>query len=451
MKGQFVEGATAKGHPKDKLEKIWTDWEAFASYAFNKSHSTCYAFVAYQTAYLKAHYPSEYMAAVLTHAQNNIEKITFFLEECRRMGLEVKGPDINESQLNFSVNKKGVIRYGLGAIKGVGEAAVDSIIEERTKNGPFKDIFDCMRRINLRTLNKKVMECLAFGGAFDSFGDNGERPGPSGHKLHRATFFAPSDKYESFIENLLRYGAAWQEDKVMSVNSLFGDLSDSVSIPEPEIPKAEPWGLLTRLQREKDVVGIYISGHPLDDYKFEVQNLATCSLDRLENFRNQKVKIAGFVIKSEHRTSQKGSGYGRFTIEDYSGNLEISLFSADYAQFKHFFEEGQSLFITGQFKPRWNSDEFEFKIDQVELLESVSGTQISAVTLQIPLNLLSVELLNQLDAIFTARKGRHTLKVLVADYANRQTLHFASGARKVNADSAFAIEIEKLGLGCKVG
>ncbi len=451
MKGQFVAGAAEKGHPKDKLEKIWTDWEAFASYAFNKSHSTCYAFVAYQTAYLKAHYPSEYMAAVLTHAQNNIEKITFFLEECRRMGLEVKGPDINESRLNFSVNKKGVIRYGLGAIKGVGEAAVDSIIEERKKNGPFKDIFDCMRRINLRTLNKKVMECLAFGGAFDSFGDQGEGPGPSGSKLHRATFFAPSDKYESFIENLLRYGAAWQEDKVMSVNSLFGDLSDSVSIPEPEIPKVEPWGLLTRLQREKDVVGIYISGHPLDDYKFEVQNLATCSLDRLENFKNQKVKIAGFVTKSEHRTSQKGSGYGRFTIEDYSGNLEISLFSGDYAQFKHFFEEGQSLFITGQFKPRWNSDEFEFKIDQVELLESVSSTQISAVTLQIPLNLLSAELLNQLDAIFTSRKGRHTLKVRVADYTNKQTLHFASGVRKVNADSAFAFEIEKLGLGCKVG
>jgi DNA polymerase-3 subunit alpha len=451
MKSKFIEGATTKNHPKDKLEKIWTDWEAFASYAFNKSHSTCYAFVAYQTAYLKAHYPSEYMAAVLTHAQNNIEKITFFLEECRRMGLDVKGPDINESQLNFSVNKKGVIRYGLGAIKGVGEAAVDSIIEERTKNGPFKDIFDCMRRINLRTLNKKVMECLAFGGAFDSFGDTGDGPGPSGAKLHRATFFAPSDKYESFIENLLRYGAAWQEDKVMSVNSLFGDLSDSVSIPEPEIPKAEPWGLLTRLQREKDVVGIYISGHPLDDYKFEVQNLATCTLDRLENFKNQKVKIAGFVTKSEHRTSQKGSGYGRFTIEDYSGNLELSLFSADYAQFKHFFEEGQSLFITGQFKPRWNSDEFEFKIDQVELLESVSGTQISAVTLQIPLNLLSAELLNQLDSICSARKGRHTLKVRVADYTNKQTLVFASGARKVNADSEFALEIEKLGLECKVG
>ncbi len=451
MKGQFVEGAAAKGHPKDKLEKIWTDWEAFASYAFNKSHSTCYAFVAYQTAYLKAHYPSEYMAAVLTHAQNNIEKITFFLEESRRMGLEVRGPDINESQLNFSVNKKGVIRYGLGAIKGVGEAAVESIIEERTKNGPFKDIFDCMRRINLRTLNKKVMESLAFGGAFDSFGDNGDSPGPSGPKLHRATFFAPSDKYESFIENLLRYGAAWQEDKVMSVNSLFGDLSDSVSIPEPEIPKTEPWGLLTRLQREKDVVGIYISGHPLDDYKFEVQNLATCSLDRMENFKNQKVKIAGFVTKSEHRTSQRGSGYGRFTIEDYSGNLEISLFSNEYAQFKHFFEEGQSLFITGQFKPRWNSDELEFKIDQVELLESVSGTQINAVTLQIPLNLLSAELLNQLDAICTSRKGRHTLKVRVADYTNKQTLIFASGARKVNADSEFAIAIEKLGLECKVG
>lgn len=452
MKGQFVEGATAKGHPKDKLEKIWTDWEAFASYAFNKSHSTCYAFVAYQTAYLKAHYPSEYMASVLTHAQSNIEKITFFLEECRRMGLDVKGPDINESQLNFAVNKKGVVRYGLGAVKGVGEAAVESIIEERKKNGPYKDIFDCMRRINLRTLNKKVMECLAFAGAFDSFGENGSGIGEGpGVKLHRATFFAPSDKYESFIENLLRYGASWQEDKIMSVNSLFGDLSDSVSIPEPELPKAEPWGLLTRLQREKDVVGIYISGHPLDDYKFEVQNLTTCSLDRLDTFRNQKIKIAGFVTKAEHRISQKGTGYGRFTIEDYSGSLEISLFSNDYAQFKHFFDEGQSLYITGQFKQRWNSEEFEFKVEQVQLLETVSGTQISSVTLQIPLELLSPELLDKLDVICKTHKGKHALKVRVVDYTNKQALNFSSGARKVNADSDFAMEVEKLGLECKVG
>lgn len=446
MKGQFIEGASAKGYPKDKLEKIWTDWEAFASYAFNKSHSTCYAFVAYQTAYLKAHYPSEYMASVLTHSQGNIDKTTFFLEECKRMGLDVKGPDINESGVNFSVNKKGVIRYGMGAIKGVGEAAVEALIRERTENGPFTTIFDFMRRINLRTVNKKVMECLAFAGAFDEIPPlQGEKGGA------RAAFFAASDKYESFIEHLLKYGAAHQEDKVMSVNSLFGDLSDSVSIPEPTVPKVAPWNLLTLLQREKDVVGIYLSGHPLDDYKFEVENLTTCSLDRIDNFHNQKIKIAGFVTKAEHRISQKGTGWGRFTISDYSGNLELALFSNDYAQFKHFFEEGNCLYITGSQKQRYNSDEYEFKPEKVELLETVGGSQIAAVTLQIPLELLTVDLLDQLDRICKARKGKHTLKMRLLDRTNKNALPFASVSRKVNADSDFAMEMEKLGVECKVG
>lgn len=446
MKGQFMEGAKAKGHPEKILDKVWTDWEAFASYAFNKSHSTCYAFVAYQTAYLKAHYPSEYMASVLTHSQGNIDKTTFFLEECKRMGLDVKGPDINESGVNFSVNKKGVIRYGMGAIKGVGEAAVEALIKERRENGPFTTIFDFMRRINLRTVNKKVMECLAFAGAFDEIPPlQGEKGGA------RAAFFATSDKYESFIEHLLKYGAAHQEDKVMSVNSLFGDLSDSVSIPEPTVPKVAPWNLLTLLQREKDVVGIYLSGHPLDDYKFEVENLTTCSLDRIDNFHNQKIKIAGFVTKAEHRISQKGTGWGRFTISDYSGNLELALFSNDYAQFKHYFEEGNCLYITGSQKQRYNSDEYEFKPEKVELLETVGGSQIAAVTLQIPLELLSVELLNQLDRICKERKGKHTLKMRLLDRTNKNALPFASVSRKVNADSDFAMEMEKLGVECKVG
>ncbi|MCC6459161.1 MAG: DNA polymerase III subunit alpha [Saprospiraceae bacterium] len=446
MKGQFMEGAMAKGHPEKVLDKVWTDWEAFASYAFNKSHSTCYAFVAYQTAFLKAHYPSEYMASVLTHSQGNIDKTTFFLEECRRMGLDVKGPDINESGVNFSVNKKGTIRYGMGAIKGVGEAAVEAMIEERRKNGPFVNIFDFMRRINLRTVNKKVMECLAFAGAFDEIPPLQGNAGGA-----RATFFAPSDKYESFIEHLLKYGAAHQEDKLMSVNSLFGDLSDSVSIPEPPLPKTEPWNLLTLLQREKDVVGIYLSGHPLDDYKFEVENLTTCSLDRIENFRSQKIKIAGFVTKAEHRISQKGTGWGRFTISDYSGNLEIVLFSNDYAQFKHYFEEGNCLYITGTQKQRFNSDEFEFKVEKVELLESVGGSQISAVTLQVPVELLTAALIDSLDRICKARKGKHILKMRLVDRANKNVLPFASTSRKVNADSDFAMEMEKLGVECKVG
>ncbi|MBL7803072.1 MAG: DNA polymerase III subunit alpha, partial [Saprospiraceae bacterium] len=373
MKGQFIEGATAKGLAVDKLEKIWTDWEAFASYAFNKSHSTCYAFVAYQTAFLKAHYPSEYMAAVLTHSQSNIEKITFFLEECQRMGLAVKGPDINESQINFSVNKKGEIRYGLGAIKGVGEAAVESIIEERKKNGPFVTVFDLMRRMNLRTMNKKVMESLVFGGAFDGF-----------DSLHRAAFFAPSDKYESFIEHLLKYGAAHQEDKVMSANSLFGDMSDTVSIPEPAIPKAEPWNLLTKLMREKDVVGIFLSGHPLDDYRHEVQ--AHClPIEKLENYRGQKVKIAGFVTRANHRISQKGTGFGSFTVQDYTGSIEIVLFNEDYAKWRHLFNEGDSLFITGNYQPRYNSEEMQLKLLDVKLLSSISGTLTESVTLDIPI------------------------------------------------------------------
>ncbi len=449
MKGQFVAGAVSKGHAADKLEKIWTDWEAFASYAFNKSHSTCYALVAYQTAYLKAHYPSEYMASVLTHSQGNIEKTTFFLEECKRMGLDVKGPDINESGVYFSVNKKGVIRYGMGAVKGVGEAAVEALIDERKKKGPFLTIFDCMRRVSLRTVNKKVMESLAFAGAFDSFEEASMVNGKS--TLHRATFFAPTERYDSLIENLVKYGQAYQEDKVMSVNSLFGDLSDSVSIPEPVLPKVEPWNLLTRLQRERDVIGIYLSGHPLDDYKFEVQNLTTCSLDRIDQFRHGKIKIAGFVTKAEHRISQKGTGWGRFTISDYSGALEIALFSNDYAQFRHYFEEGNCLYITGGQKQRYNSEEWELKPEKVELLESVGGSQISAVTLQIPVELLTVELLDRLDAICKSHKGKHTLKMKLVDQASRQTLSFSSLERKVNADSDFAMAMELLGVECKVG
>ncbi len=446
MKGQFMSGAMDKGHPEKILDKVWTDWEAFASYAFNKSHSTCYAFVAYQTAYLKAHYPSEYMASVLTHSQGNIEKTTFFLEECKRMGLDVKGPDINESGVNFSVNKRGVIRYGMGAVKGVGEAAVEALIEERNQNGPFANVFDFMRRINLRTVNKKVMECLAFAGAFDEIPPLLGQGGGA-----RATFFAPSDKYESFLEHLLKYGAAFQEDKVMSVNSLFGDLSDSVSIPEPTVPKVAPWNLLTMLQRERDVIGIYLSGHPLDDYKFEVENLTTCALDRIENFKGQKIRIAGFVTKAEHRISQKGTGWGRFTVSDYSGNLEIALFSNDYAQFKHYFEEGNCLFITGTFRQRYNSDEHEFRPEKVELMESVGGSQISAVTLQIPVELLTNVLLDRLDQVCKTHKGKHALKMRLVDRTNKNALSFAAPDRKVNADSDFAMEMEKLGVECSVG
>ncbi len=437
MKGQFIEGGTARNHPAAKLEKVWTDWEAFASYAFNKSHSTCYAFVAYQTAYLKAHYPSEYMAAVLTHSQNNIEKITFFLEECKRMGLNVKGPDVNESLVNFAVNKKGDIRYGMGAVKGVGEAAVEVMIQERRENGPFANIFDFMRRINLRTVNKRVMESLAYAGAFDSFG------------LPRSVFFAPTDKYETFIENLLRYGSAHQEDKLMSVNSLFGDLSDSVSIPEPTVPKASEWGLIYRLQKEKDVIGIYLSGHPLDEFRYEWENFAS-PLEKLENYRNRKVNVAGFVVKAEHRISQRGTGWGRFTIQDYTESLEITMFSETYAKFKTFFEEGTCVYVEGEYKQRYNSDEFEFRVNNVRLLEAIGAEKTSSVTLQIPVELLTAELIDRIEKLCSAHKGKHLLKMELIDRQNKEKMSFTSAAKKVNVGNEFLAAMELLGVECGV-
>jgi DNA polymerase III subunit alpha len=437
MKSQFIQGAVAKGHPAEKLEKIWTDWEAFASYAFNKSHSTCYAFVAYQTAWLKAHYPSEYMAAVLTHSQSQIEKITFFLEECKRMGLMVKGPDVNESGINFSVNKKGDIRYGMGAVKGVGEAAVEALIEERKKNGPFRDMFDLMRRLQLRTVNKRVMESLAFAGAFDAFIPN------------RAVFFQPSDKYESFLEHLLKYGQAHQEDKLMSTNSLFGDLSDSVSIPEPIAPKASEWGLILRLQKEKDVVGIYLSGHPLDDYRYEWETFAT-PLDKVDNFQGRKVNVAGFVSKAEHRISQKGTGWGRFTIQDYASSLEITMFSESYAKFKSFFEEGSCLYISGEYKQRFNSDEMEFRVSEVRLLEAVGAEKTSSITLRIPVERVTADLIEKIETLCKTHKGKHDLKMELIDLTNREKLSFTSMARKVNVGNELIAALEVLGVECGV-
>ena len=432
MKGQFVAGAVAKGHPADKLEKIWTDWEAFASYAFNKSHSTCYAFVAYQTAYLKAHYPSEYMAGVLTHSQNNIEKITFFLEECKRMGLVVKGPDINESGINFSVNKKGDVRYGLGAVKGVGEAAVETLIIEREKNGPFADIFDFLRRISLRAVNKRVMESMVMAGAFDEYIPN------------RAVFFQKTDRYETFIEELLAYGNGFQNKS--SAVTLFSESKDeNADIPTPTIPKAEPWNLLLKLQKEKDVVGIYLSGHPLDDFRYEWENFAI-SLDKIENFKGRKLNVAGFVSKAEHRISQKGTGWGRFTVQDYTGSLELTMFSDTYQKFRAFFDEGASLYIEGEYKQRFNSDEMEFRVSDVRLLESVGAEKTKSVTLRIPLNKLDAAFLDSFENLCKQYKGKHELKVELVDYEKKEKISFSSQARKVNVDNDFLLAVEKMGL-----
>ena len=442
MKGQFIEGAVAKGLPVDKLEKIWTDWEAFAAYAFNKSHSTCYALVAFQTAYLKSHYPGEFMAAVLTNNQSQIEKITFFLDECRKINVPVKGPDVNESGLMFTVNKKGEIRYGLGAIKGVGEVAVESIIQERKDNGPYLNIYDFMKRQNLRTVNKRVLESLAYAGAFDLFED-----------MHRAQFLAPSDRYESFLEHLIKWAAAFQTQKASTENSLFGSIASTVSVPEPDVPKVEPWNLVTKLEREKDVTGIYISGHPLDDYRIEVQSFTNTTLENLPNWqgRSDRAKIAGYVMSVDHRVSQKGAGWGRFTVQDYNGSLEITLFSEDYQKFKHHFETGTALFITGFWEKKWNSESWNFKVTEVKQLADIGESLSKSLSIKVPLTLISNDLIEELDELSNKYKGKHDFKITLIDYTNKNSLPFVSSRKKVNAASSdFILQLEKMGLEWKV-
>jgi DNA polymerase III subunit alpha len=388
MKSKFTEGCAKNGHDTKVCEKIWTDWEAFASYAFNKSHSTCYAFVAFQTAYLKAHYPGEYMSAVLTHNLSNIDKITFFMEECRRMGIPVLGPDVNESEYKFAVNKRGEIRFGLGAVKGVGEGAVAAIVEERKSNGSFTSIFDLTKRVNLRAANKKTFESLALAGAFDSFGS-----------VNRAQFFFEGSEGMSGLERAIRYGNAYQENLNSSQHSLFGDVSVATELPEPALPQCEPWSRIEQLKKEKEVVGIYISGHPLDDFKLEMQNFCTNTLSDLgsiEKLKGKEIAVAGIVTEVNHRVSKTGKPFGTFTIEDYDGSYQIALFSEDYAKLKHFMEKDWFLYIKGKVQNRFQSqDQFELKVQQIQLLPELRDKLAQTVLLKIPIDALSADLVTR--------------------------------------------------------
>lgn len=380
MKAQFLEGGTKNGHPEKTLEKIWTDWEAFAQYAFNKSHSTCYAFVAYQTAYLKSHYPSEYMAAVLNHA-GSIDKTTFFMEECRTMGLKVLGPDINESGKGFTVNKKGEIRIGLSGLKGVGDAAIDSIISERKKNGAFKSIFDLVQRVNQRSANKKSFESLAYAGAFDCFED-----------FHRARFFhtLPGEIMNS-LEKILRFGSQFQSQAANNISTLFGDMIMDTVVP-PHIPDCEPWSLIDKLRHEKEVTGMFLSGHPLDNYSFEYKNYGIVPIKLVNEYKEELIanggeskifKIAALVTQEQHRMSKKGNRFGIFYIEDYSSNLEFSLFSEEYARYSPLLKPGMMVYIKGSFKLRFDGDQLQFKVHEILLLESLMKTHTKKVNVNI--------------------------------------------------------------------
>jgi DNA polymerase-3 subunit alpha len=413
MKKQFLEGAAVKGHAADTLEKIWTDWEAFAQYAFNKSHSTCYAYVAYQTAYLKAHYPSEYMAAVLNNA-GSIEKTTFFMEECKRMGLKVLGPDINESLKGFAVNSKGEIRFGLGGLKGVGEAAVESIIEDRAKKGPASSIFDFIKRVNQRTVNKKTLESLAYAGSFDCFPD-----------LHRAQYFyTPQGDVSTGLEKIIRYGNVFQAQSLGNANTLFGDLPAVMDVPIPKIPNCEPWSLTELLDHEKEVTGMFMSGHPLDNFKFEINHYGITSLQDFNEIKqsvtlqtnpNKPIRLGGLVIDAQHRVSRQGKNFGSLVLEDYSGKSEFMLWSEDYNRFRNYMEKGTNLFVTGSFKQRYNKAEFEFKIDKIMLLESIKQQLTKQVVIDLEARHLNDRMLHFFETNIKNNPGRTGLRFSIKE------------------------------------
>ncbi len=434
MKSKFLAGCESNGHDTKVAEKVWTDWEAFASYAFNKSHATCYSFVAFQTAYLKAHYPAEYMAATLD-SQGNIESISFFMEECRNMNIPVLGPDINESNFKFSVNQKGEIRIGLGALKGVGEAAVLDIVAERKANGIFSSIYDLVRRINLRSANKKTFESLAFAGAFDCF-----------KNIHRAQYFyTDAGSEQIFLEKIVRYGNNVQEGKNAAQHSLFGDSVEDAQVPEPPVPVCEEWGLLEKLHREKEVIGMFISGHPLDSYKIE---MGFCSnklsdLNDLPKLRNKDVTVAGMITGVNHRVAKTGNPFGNFTLEDYSGSYQFTLFAEPYLKMKHFLVPNSFLFLNGKVETRWKTtDQFEYKIGQMQLLSDVREKKIKSITLEMSLSALSDSFINEVNELILANPGNVNVKVKVNESGEKISIDMPSKKFKVNPSNEFLEKIK---------
>lgn len=425
MKSKFIEGAKANGHPEKILNKIWSDWEDFAQYAFNKSHSTCYAFVAFQTAYLKAHYPAEFMAAVLNDA-GNIEKITFFMEECKRMGIPVLGPDVNESGIRFAVNKKGEIRFGLSAIKGVGEGAVESIVEERKANGPYSNIFDMVKRINLRSLNKKTMESLALAGAFDCF-----------KELNRAHYLAGENGSDLiYIDKILKWGTQYQQQKDGAQVSLFGD-AEETELPQPPPPQTEPWGRLFELKREKEVTGFYISGHPLDDFKFDIDRFCNVkSLSQLQDLKkmsDRSITFAGIVTDAQHKTGKSGKPYGFFKLEDFNDSIELALFGEDYLKFRHFFDAGAFLYITGRVQKRFNQeDNFEVKIGKVELLHDIRSKKLKGVLINVQNEQITEEWIQRVLQETDKFPGTMTLGFRVHDSENNFSVELQSKKKKID-------------------
>lgn len=407
LKPKFIEGGKSNGHDPKTLEKIWNDWEKFASYAFNKSHATCYSWVAYQTAYLKAHYPAQYMAAIMSRSMNDITEVRKLMDECKAMGINTLGPDVNESRLKFSVNKHGDIRFGLAAVKGIGISAVQAIIDERTKNGPYKNVFDFVERVNLSNCNRKCLESLALSGAFDLIQND----------LPREAYFAENGR-EMFLDTLVRYGNRYQADMQQSANTLFGGMM-AVDIVRPSLPvNYEMWSDMERLNKERDLVGIYLSAHPLDEYAAilnYVCNTKVTELDNLEALSSKaEVTFGGIVNGVSTGYTKKGNPMGTVIIEDYSGQHKIALFGKDWGAHKDSFYEGVPVFVRAKSEPgQWDATRFNLNIRSVEMLSDVKDSLITKVTLSIPLDKLTEEMVQDLQELTKNNPGNAQLSFYI--------------------------------------
>ena len=431
----FVQGAKEKhGIDKHKAEEVFSIMEKFAQYGFNRSHSAAYSVVAYQTGYLKANYPAEYMAAVLTHNMNNSDKVTLFMDECKQQRIKVLGPDVNESSYYFGVNKQGQIRFGLGAIKGTGESAVASIIEERKQGGPYTGIFDFVRRSNLRAVNKKTLESMAMAGAFDCF-----------EGLHRRQYLYAEPGDTHLIEKATRYAVTLQQEEQAAQVSLFGG-AQGLEIPLPKVADCEPYSDIEQLKIEKEVTGFYISGHPLDQFKLEIQNFCTCTVDRIEKFKNQEIAVAGIVTKSLERQMRDGKPFGLVTIEDYQTSLDMAFFGEEYLSNRHRLSIGEFVYVKGRVEERYNRpDVWELRPSVVQLLTEVRTKMTQGVQIIIPAAKITLPFIDQLEQLIGEYPGHCALKLLLQDEAENLQVAVMSRKHKINPDNAFFEKLDELG------
>lgn len=431
MKPKFIEGAVQNGHPADTCEKIWKDWEAFAEYAFNKSHSTCYAYVSYQTAYLKAHYPAEFMAALLSRNLSDMTKLSFFMDECKRMGAPVLGPDVNKSYHRFAVDSDGNIRFGMGGIKGVGENAIAALIAERKANGLFKDIYDLVERVPLQTVNKKNIECLAMAGAFDSL-----------WPLHRSLLMGTDEKGANFIEYLVRYGNHVQTERASAQNSLFGDTLSSAMVQKPVPPSKEEWGRLEMLNREKELVGIYISSHPLDDYRIVIErycNQTAANLQDLHSLSGSDISIGGMITDAKHLTTKTGKPFGRFTLEDFSGSYEFVLFGRDWETYRIHCLPQSALLIRAHVQPhRFRPGEMEMAITSMKSLHDVLENDIKNITISLGISDLTDELIDTLAETSVNNPGKVGITFNVVDPKDDVRVQLRTKTGKLELTNAVA-------------